>query len=169
MADAKERSVLGFRIIGAMKLASGLLMAAAAVGLFRLVNKDLAETVEHLVMRLHLDPDNRLIHKAIDAIGGIDQDKLELVVLGAFCYAALHIVEGTGLLLLKRWAEYLTVIATGSLLPLEIYELTKKINPLRLTILIVNIAIVIYLIVKLRQQHHDAKTANADASRDRQA
>jgi uncharacterized membrane protein (DUF2068 family) len=167
VADAKERSVLGFRIIGAMKLASGILMTAAGVGLFRLLNKDLAETVEHLALRLHLDPENRLIQKAIDSIGGIDHDKVELVVLGAFCYAALHIVEGTGLLLLKRWAEYLTVIATGSLLPLEIYEVTKKISPIRLTILIVNIAIVIYLIVKLRQQHLDAKSAHADTSRGR--
>jgi uncharacterized membrane protein (DUF2068 family) len=157
VADAKERSVLGFRIIGAMKLASGILMTAAGVGLFRLLNKDLAEMVEHLALRLHLDLESRLIQKAIDSIGGLDHHKLELVVLGAFCYAALHVVEGTGLLLLQRWAECLTVIATGSLLPLEFYEVARKVSALRLTVLVVNIGIVAYLIVKLRQQHNERK------------
>jgi uncharacterized membrane protein (DUF2068 family) len=157
--------VLGFRIIGAMKLSSGLLMGAAALGLFRLLNRDLAATVEQLVLRLHLDPENRLIHKVIEKIGGIEHEKLELVVIGAVCYAILHIVEGTGLLLVQRWAEYLTVIATGSLLPLELYELAQKVSAMRLTILGVNLAILIYLIVKLRQQRHDTRMARSEAER----
>ena len=61
-------------------------------------------------------------------------------------------VEGIGLWFGRRWAEYLTVIATGLLIPLEIYELARKFTTPRVVALIVNVAIVIYLIVQLRQK-----------------
>jgi uncharacterized membrane protein (DUF2068 family) len=149
-------------LIGALKLTSGLLIGAAGFGLFRLLDKDLGATLEHFALRLHLDPENQLIHGLISKIGGIDHDRLELVVVGAFFYTALHLVEGTGLLLLQRWAEYLTVVATASLLPLELYEIARKVSILRLSVLVVNIAILAYLIVKLRQQHRERKEASRD-------
>ena len=52
----------------------------------------------------------------------------------------------------RRWAEYLTVIATSSFIPLELYELTRGVNPPRLVILAINLAIVWYLVRILRRQ-----------------
>ena len=57
-------------------------------------------------------------------------------------YAVLEGVEAVGLWLQKRWAEYLTFIATTLLLPLEIYELTK-VSPLKVLTLIMNVAVVV--------------------------
>jgi uncharacterized membrane protein (DUF2068 family) len=144
---------LGLEVIGAMKLASGLVLGAAGFGIFRLMNEDWGEALEHLVVRLHLDPDDRLVHGALTRLAGLDRRRLEAIGVGTFFYALLHLVEGTGLVLRRRWAEYLTVIATGSLLPLEIYEIARKISLIRVGILAVNLGIVAYLIVKLRQQH----------------
>ena len=51
---------LGLQVIGAMKLASALLLGVAGFGIFRLMNEDWGEALEHLVVRLHLDPDDRI-------------------------------------------------------------------------------------------------------------
>ena len=61
-------------------------------------------------------------------------------------YAALEAVEMVGLWLAKRWAEYLTFVATAVLLPLEIYELVSKVSTLKLVTFLINLAIVLYLL-----------------------
>ena len=54
-------------------------------------------------------------------------------------------------MLRRRWAEYLTVVATGSLLPLELYEVARKFSVLRVGVLAINLAIVAYVIARLRR------------------
>jgi uncharacterized membrane protein (DUF2068 family) len=73
--------------------------------------------------------------------------KIGLVVLA---YAILEGVEAVGLWYQKRWAEYLTLIATAAFLPLEIYELTRTLSPLKLLTLIINLAVVLYLLFAKR-------------------
>lgn len=75
---------------------------------------------------------------------------LLLVAVLIFGYAAIQIVEGTGLWLLKRWGEYFAVVATSVFLPLEIYELTERVTVLRMLALLVNIVAVVYLLVSKR-------------------
>jgi len=75
--------------------------------------------------------------------------------LGALAYAAVLLTEGIGLLMAQRWAEYLTIVITASLIPLEVYELVRHTNVTRVTVLVVNLAIVIYLIVRVRWERHE--------------
>jgi uncharacterized membrane protein (DUF2068 family) len=70
------------------------------------------------------------------------------VVIAA--YAALEGAEAVGLWFQKRWAEYLTFIATTLLLPVEIYELTHKLSPLKIITFLLNVAVVIYLLLAKR-------------------
>jgi uncharacterized membrane protein (DUF2068 family) len=67
-----------------------------------------------------------------------------------FAYSALFLVEGTGLFLQKRWAEYFTIISTSSLIPFEIYELVKNPSLLKCGALVINVAIASFLFVKVR-------------------
>lgn len=69
------------------------------------------------------------------------------VLLG---YALMEIVEGFGLWAAKRWAEYLTVVATAAFLPLEIYELTEKVSYLKIGTLLLNILAVAYILLAKR-------------------
>ena len=138
-----------------MKLAGGLLLVAAGFGIFRMIHRDLGTTVEHWVTRLHLDPENRLVHETVARVAGIDRAHLKALGLGTFFYAGLETVEGVGLILLQHWAEYLTVIATASLLPLELYEIARRQTPIRFGVLAVNLAIFFYLLVKIRQQRSE--------------
>lgn len=75
---------------------------------------------------------------------------LYLIAAGAAAYAALEGSEAIGLWLGRRWAEYLTFVATAVFVPYEIYELTKSITWLKVLTLIINLAIVIYLLLAKR-------------------
>jgi uncharacterized membrane protein (DUF2068 family) len=84
-------------------------------------------------------------------------------------YALLEGAEAVGLWRGRRWAEYLTFIATVIFVPYEIYELTKGISALKILALVINVAIVVYLLVakrlfglrgggKAERAEHDADT-----------
>jgi uncharacterized membrane protein (DUF2068 family) len=72
-----------------------------------------------------------------------------------FVYAGLMTIEGVGLLLGKRWAEYFTVIVTASLVPFEVWEIVRHATVIRISALVINAAIVIYLIARLRRGGRD--------------
>lgn len=119
-----------------------------AVGLeaLHLIHKSVADLATAGAARLHLDTDNRHIERALSALLEVDDRKLRAIGAGALSYAALLLTEGAGLLLRKRWAEYFTVIVTGSFIPLELYELVRRLTVTRFIVLAVNVAIVWYLI-----------------------
>lgn len=156
MSSPLEQRTRGLRLIGALKLASALLLGAAGVGVFRLWNHDLADAAERLVLQLRLDPDNRLVHALVSQAAGISPDQLKAIGAGTLFYSLLESLEGVGLLLKRRWAEYLTILATVLLLPVELYELAHKISVLRSTVLLANLAILAYLIFKLRDRDASA-------------
>jgi uncharacterized membrane protein (DUF2068 family) len=75
---------------------------------------------------------------------------LYLVGVGVAAYAALEGVEAVGLWLGRRWAEYLTFVATVVFVPYEVYELAKSFSALKVLALMINVAIVVYLLVAKR-------------------
>ena len=139
-------------VIALFKFVKGALLLALEFGALSLIHKDVASHVEHWLDQLRIDPDNRLIGTALSKLELIHTKELkELSALGAG-YAALFLTEGTGLLLRKRWAEWLTIVATSSLMPLELYELIKEFTAIRLTVLLLNAAVVLFLIYRVRQK-----------------
>lgn len=142
---------LALRLIAAFKLFKGVLLLAVGIGALRLLHRDVAEVVNRWVAELRFDPQSRFIHALLLRAGAIDDHMLRRIGAGTFFYSALLLTEGVGLWLEKRWAEYLTVILTGSFLPLEIYEVTRRINATRVAILVTNLLIVAYLIAFLRR------------------
>lgn len=65
-------------------------------------------------------------------------------------YAALEATEMVGLWLAKRWAEYLTLVSTTLFIPFEVYEISEGVSAFKVIILVINVAIVIYLLVAKR-------------------
>ena len=75
---------------------------------------------------------------------------LEVLLVAAIGYAVLEGIEAVGLWLERRWAEYLTVVATATFIPFEIYELAQRVTWLRIGALVINVAVVVYLVVAKR-------------------
>ena len=75
-----------------------------------------------------------------------------LVVLALIflAYASLEAVEGVGLWFAKRWAEYLTFIATSLLNPYEVYELSLRVSVLKVVAFVLNLLVVAYLLYAKR-------------------
>jgi uncharacterized membrane protein (DUF2068 family) len=143
----------GLRLIAAFKLFKGLVLFAVGIGAVKLLHKDVAFEVERWADIFRVDPNNRYIHHLLERFSILDARKLKEFSVGTFFYSALLLTEGTGLLLGKRWAEYFTIIATSSFIPLEIYELTKRVSLPRLIVLLLNVVIVVYLVMELRRNH----------------
>jgi uncharacterized membrane protein (DUF2068 family) len=86
----------------------------------------------------------------LDQLFTLSSSQLKLAGAGIAGYAVLEGAEAVGLWYQKRWAEYLTFIATTALIPLEVYELSHSVTPFKVVALIVNIAIVVYLLFAKR-------------------
>jgi uncharacterized membrane protein (DUF2068 family) len=148
----KEKGSAALLAIAVFKLFKCVLLVSVGVGALRLLHKDIAVTVQHWVDVLHVDPDNHFFHAIITKVLGVTPKQLELLSIGTFFYAALLLTEGVGLLLKKHWAEYFTVITTAVFIPLELYEIAKHVSVTKIVLLIVNVAIVAYLIVRIRNR-----------------
>ncbi|HTF45585.1 MAG TPA: DUF2127 domain-containing protein [Terriglobales bacterium] len=143
------------RLIAIFKLLKAALLLAVGVGALRLLHKDVASAVEHWAELLKLDPNNRYIDTAIEKACDITPDKIRVLGLGSMIYAGLFLTEGIGLWLEKRWAEWFTVIITSSLIPVEIYEISRRTTPLKIAVLGINLAIVAYLVSRIRRKKSD--------------
>jgi uncharacterized membrane protein (DUF2068 family) len=75
---------------------------------------------------------------------------LTLLAAGAVAYAVIELVEAVGLWTARRWGEYFAMVATSVGLPLEIYDLTRKVTATTIVLLIINLALVVYLAVTKR-------------------
>jgi uncharacterized membrane protein (DUF2068 family) len=86
----------------------------------------------------------------LDELFSLKKGTLELVGAGLAGLAVIEAVEAVGLWYQRRWAEYLTFVVTTLLIPLEVYELTATVSWFKVVALIVNLAIVIYLLIAKR-------------------
>jgi uncharacterized membrane protein (DUF2068 family) len=150
MAETTKGS-RGLLLIAAFKLMKGVALLALGVGALKLLHKDVAAEAERWIDLFRIDTQNTYVQKALAKVWTIDPRRLKELSVGTFAYAALFLTEGIGLALRKRWAEYITIISTASLLPFEIYEIVKRVSAPRIVILLANIAIVVYLIREVRR------------------
>jgi uncharacterized membrane protein (DUF2068 family) len=140
------------RVIALFKLVKAVLLIIVGIGVLKLLHRDVARVIEHWINLLQVDPGNRYIQNILRQLWFVDDRKLKEISAGTFCYAALFLIEGTGLLLRKRWAEYFTIAVTASFLPFEIYEMVHEPSVVKAAVIITNIAIVVYLSIRVRKR-----------------
>jgi uncharacterized membrane protein (DUF2068 family) len=151
MAHPSNRGNSTLLWIGGFKLGKGLLLLCVASGILAFVHRDAEAIVEHWVEQLRFDPDNGHITSLLQSIGLVTDRQLKELSGLTFVYAAMFLTEGAGLLFRKRWAEYLTTFATASLIPIEVYETFRHCTVIRVLLVLLNVAIVCYLIQVLRR------------------
>lgn len=128
------------------RFVKGLLLILISLKGMSLINRDLHQVVDELISQFNLDVDRSVIAITLKKVGMIDGHLLFIISIAVFLYGVLDLVEAYGLHKRKRWAEYLTVIATALFIPFEVYEVMDKITLIRTGALILNILIVIFLI-----------------------
>jgi uncharacterized membrane protein (DUF2068 family) len=148
------------RAIGVFKLFKGAMLIAAAISVFQLVNKDLAGEIIEWSRRLHIAPGNMMVQRLIDRAWTVTNRQLVVLGVVLLIYSMMFLVEGTGLLLLLRWAEWMTVITTSGLIPFEIYEMIRKVSWLKVSALIVNVVIAVYLALHVWNELREAEGAS---------
>ena len=132
--------------IGALKMVEALLCILLGIGAIKLLHKDLIDEATRFITALRLDPEGRFVNLILDKVALISPHMLKQISVGIFFYAGLHTLEGVGLVLRKKWAEYVTLILTASFLPWEIFEILRHQTWIRIGLTVINLAVVIYLL-----------------------
>jgi uncharacterized membrane protein (DUF2068 family) len=140
------------RLIAIFKLAKSFLFICAGFGLLHFLNKDIESRLVVLMNSLHVDSDNHVAKWTLTEAGMLSNSKIAALSAIAFFYGILFGIEGTGLFLRKRWAEWFVVIMTGSLLPLEGYEIIHKVTLAKIALTVGNLIILGYLIHVIRRK-----------------
>jgi uncharacterized membrane protein (DUF2068 family) len=152
----QQRSDGILRLIAAFKFFKAMVLAAAGLGALEMVQPIFAGEVRAWAQDLAAVINNEAVGQAVIDVTGLSAQRLHVLGIIAFLYVALFITEGTGLWLGRRWAEFLTVFATFSLIPFEIYELIRRVTLARAGTLAINIAVLVYLIYRLRRDRTDS-------------
>jgi len=136
--------------IAAFKLLKAALLLIVAAAALRLLKPGMLELFVQYLHHFPLAQGYRPVSHLVDQVADLSPHNLKFVAGLAVAYAVLYLVEGIGLWMRKRWAEYFTTIVTASLIPFEVYELFRGVSIGKVAAVAINVAIVVYLICVLR-------------------
>jgi uncharacterized membrane protein (DUF2068 family) len=145
----------GLLLVGLFKLSKAIFFTAVGAGAMDLMDKNISAVVLRVIDALRIDPERHFVGILMEHVGLIDSHQLKRAGILSFLYAAVCLVEGTGLMLEKRWAEYFTVTLTSLGLPWEIYELMHRYSHFKVGVMVVNVVVLIYLVRILRKRRQD--------------
>jgi uncharacterized membrane protein (DUF2068 family) len=160
-AEQPRRHDRFVQAIAIFKLLKTILFLLAALGAFGLMQQGVADRAREWGSDLAFTTGQQLTRRVIMMITGLSRSKIGALGLVALFYSALFATEGVGLWREKRWAEYLTVAATGSLIPFEVWEIFHRPSPIKFATFVGNVAVVIYLIYRLRRPKWEATPKRA--------
>ena len=168
------RDKIVLRLIAVNRLLHFVVLGAIAVVIFVFAShrEDLRGHFYRIVADLQIGtsgegtPSHGLLHE-IDRAFSLQSSTLRLVGAVFVVYAIVEGVEAFGLWYAKRWAEYLTLIVTASLLPLEVYELAHRVSVLKIITITINLAVVVYLLFAKRLFGVNGGVAAEHAMRER--
>jgi uncharacterized membrane protein (DUF2068 family) len=153
------RSAFILRALAIERWARGLILILLAVAVWRLRSTQVSlqelfqrdlKSLEPFFRQIHFNvSDSSTIH-SIEKVLHAKPSTLNLIAFGILFYGLLQVAEGIGLWSLKRWGEYVAVVGTTLFIPLEVYEVVDKTTWLKVVVLIVNIAAVLYLLLSKR-------------------
>jgi len=131
--------------IVAFKVLKATALLALSITLLATRHTDPVDLLIRFALVLHLPLTAELFQRAVSFATQLTIGRQTALAMTAFGYAILMGIEGIGLYFRKPWARWLTIIATSSLIPIEVYELAREPRPLRLVVLVANAVIVAFL------------------------
>lgn len=144
--------------IALFEAVKGLAAIAASLGLLSLAHHDVRAMAYALIGHFHLDPDAHYPRVLLDYASMLADANLRQVVGLAWLYASIRLTEGYGLWRDRAWAEWLAALSGAVYLPLEWSHLVKHPSVINGAVLLGNIAVVTYMVVRLWQRRKSATT-----------
>ena len=155
-------------LIAAFKFVKAAVLIAGGIGALKLLSPAWAADAQDWLEELVLEPGHHVAtvaaEHALALLGVAGPDDLRRLAAGAFAFATLFVIEGVGLARARRWAEYLTVAVTTSYLPFEAVGLWHRSTLLRAGTVVLNVAVVGYLLVQLRASRRPRHENHYDGS-----
>lgn len=142
----------GMRAIAVLEAAKGLVVVLAGCGLFALVHRDLQALAEELVRHTHLNPASGLPRVFIAWAAELGNGHLMQLALAALAYAAVRLLEAYGLWYERAWGELLAAASGAIYVPFELAELARRPGALSFALLLANLAVVAFMLVRLRRR-----------------
>lgn len=149
------RDAVILRLLAIERLLRAVVMVAAAYVVLKFRNTedavhrsfegDLPEWRD-LARQVGWNIDDSRILRLIEKAFSLSPTVLMWVGIALIALGVLSLAESVGLWLMKRWGEYLAVIATSVFLPFEIYELTENATWTKILVFFINVAAVVYLV-----------------------
>jgi uncharacterized membrane protein (DUF2068 family) len=140
------------RTIALYKLLKVLLLLALAYGEVRLSDASLTAKLVTWASARPLGLEHKVVTWLLEWFSGLSATRVHALRMVTLAYAAVFAIEGIGLWMRKRWAEWMTTIITASLIPLELWELFNRPNIGKAAVFIANVAIVVILIRHVRSK-----------------
>lgn len=155
----------GLRAIAIFEALKGLLGLAFAVGLRGLAEHHAYPWVRWMVERSHFADAAIAPRHVADVLAHPEEFPLNICVLIALGYTAVRFAEAYGLWLARRWGEWLTLIGAALYLPFEIYWIVLGASFGKITLLVLNVALVVYLaLILAKTRRKRARAARATAA-----
>jgi uncharacterized membrane protein (DUF2068 family) len=145
--------------VATIEFLKGVFVTLMGICALLLVHKDAWLYAESLLAAFHISTDRRIAQMFLDFADNVTDAKLWAAAWLAFAYSTLRFIEGYGLWRCRTWAEWVAAVSGTLLLPLELRELFRRVTLLRCGVLVVNVAVVlymIYLILANRREHKKA-------------
>ena len=140
-----QKHSLFLKFIIVEKLLLSGLFAALSFSMLTLLSKDMMVFTNQMIVFLNLDIEKDYVQELVGWLTNIKGGAIVGISSGMLVLGALNLIEAYGLHRRRRWAEWLTVIATSLFIPLELYEVIQEQTPVRIGALVINVAIVYYL------------------------
>jgi uncharacterized membrane protein (DUF2068 family) len=151
----------GLLLIGLFKLSKAILSAALGVGALHLLHRDVSLFLLRITNALPIDPEGHFVALVMNKASLIGTHQLKEFSAATFSYAVVCLVEGTGLVLERPWAEWFTISLTLLGLPWESYELAHRVTPVHIGMLVVNLMVLAYLAWFLRRKRQRRQQGRA--------
>lgn len=135
----------------------GIAAIAASVGLLGLLHRDMREMAFALIGHYHLDPEARYPRMLLNYADLLENTNLRSLILFAWAYAAIRLAEGYGLWKDRAWAEWLAALSGAVYLPFEAKHLVLHPNLANSLVLLGNMGVVLYMILRLRRRRKDSR------------
>jgi uncharacterized membrane protein (DUF2068 family) len=140
-----DPSLQVLRGIASFELTKGLIVLLAGIGVLFLMHQDPWDVADGLLRLLHISPDRHFAQAFLDWADTLTNAKLWAVAAAALAYAVLRFVEAYGLWYARAWAQWIALISGSLYLPFEIYKIINRQTPFHVTVLVLNLAIVVYM------------------------